>query len=297
VIKSNIKAVIERMEMLRDGLPGALRRAAAADRWKPVLRASAERKLRGLAASSKRNFGPTADLTGLAAAILKTFESADTEKGSVHSLAAAMPDARATELEPTSTPYFQTVVETARDMMHSLVTRQYGDIERTRRMPLAPNSDERARMNYARQAVLEWVKTVKTIEGTPGGRDYDSKTGGPMKAEEIADRLNFILGLEQRFSGEQTVEMRKAAANLAKPLEAFLEKQERADMPASLQEATKGLEFRGQARSLAEQWMAAIAADWKAIVLARMPGVIEGELVKLGRQIAAGGGGQGKLKV
>lgn len=261
MISSNIKTVIRRLERLEEGLPEAVRRAAAPVYWKPRLQASAERVLRGLWAL-ERNLELRAAYERLMPAMLATIEAAATAAGTEFRMslpAMALGAGRGGD------------VASAVDFNQAQHT-DTGRLSKNFRMPadaMAAQSDNRERV---RAGIREWVAHEKIR----GPRDAG------LSDEEIADRLEWIMGLHRETSPKAYTEaMASAGEGLALRIQQFMD----ADAAGGIVR----LEARGRTMDAetAQGWLKAVLATWSAMLRASLPSRVDVEIGKLFKKIQA----------
>lgn len=282
LIQSNIGEAIGRLERLYHGLPGALQRAVAPVFWSQRLKLTAGLTLRAQWAQEKNP-------------ALKEFYERMTP---------LIVDTMVSEVFPEAVSYRLGIPERAGPTGVDIEGAAETNLER--RTPTGrikkevvnqgifdPATLDRAgeeNVQRVRQVILDWVMMEK--EWGPGDRKAD---GSPMDPEELAERIGIILGVSAGAAPRgRTPAMEEAAGRLAKAIEGWLAGEGNTPPPdygtgsepppwRSPSGGTNAVVLAGQRfdPKVAKQWMEAVMAAWKALVLSMLPGRVEAEIRKL----------------
>jgi hypothetical protein len=154
-----------------------------------------------------------------------------------------------------------------------------------------PSQENLERM---RQMVRDWVELEKETD------ERDTKEGGAaMSVDEIAERVNYILGISTASGSRQrSADMEMAAQGLTKAIQAWLDGADQT--PGGHEVKTPSINYGGPADpkgkefaptpvpasldpAVAQQWLEAVGKAWRDYLLQSLPSSIGLELAKLFR--------------
>jgi len=263
MLKSNLKAVMARLQELQAGIPGCVERALDEGYWVPALRVVAEKTLRG-------QFAMVADMADRARYELYLPQILATL------MMKASPGSRVFEMWLPAESLSDVNLAAASKFAESQWTPQ----GRARKAAML-DPESQPNLQAARQAVLDWVMLEK---------EWDERDEGKTP-EEIAERIETILGLRPAFR-ERSQEMDEAAAGLRNAIKAWLEGAETTpsgnhavQTPAT--DPTRNLQGRatGLTNALARQWLEAVLQSWMIYFRVHLRDRVEAEFKKLHRKI------------
>lgn len=282
-IKSNIEGVIGRLKALEKALPEAMVAAAAPGYWKRRFIASAERTLTPLWALT-RNLELRSVYERMSPRIVATIVGEAFERGSYFTMSIP-PDAMRPEVSIGKAAEYAIGTRTPTGRVKKEV------INRGVFDPDGPDKSNRENVDLVRQTILDWV----ALEKHRGPQDY-KEDGTPYSDEEIAARLEVILGLRphETLGNARTEIMKQAAEGLTRALQSWLDGEcaTSPEMAASLRGAghlaavnTVGIRPGSPNMTfdpkVAEQWLAAVMADWKLTVFRSMPDRLRDQVDKV----------------
>ena len=282
-IRSNIEGVIGRLKALEKALPEAVAAAAAPGYWKRRFTASAERTLAPLWALT-RDLELRSFYERMAPRIVATIVGEAFERGSYFTMFIPE-DAMRPEVSIGKAAEYAIGTRTPTGRVKKEV------INRGVFDPDGPDKSNRENVDLVRQTILDWV----ALEKNRGPQDY-KEDGTPYSDEEIAARLEVILGLRphETLGNARTEIMKNAAEGLTRALQSWLDGEcaTSPEMAASLRGAghldtVNSVGIRPGSPNMtfdpkvAEQWLAAVMADWKLTVFRSMPDRLRDQVDKV----------------
>jgi hypothetical protein len=284
MIKSNVGQVVGRLRRLDAEMPAALSRAVSPTYWKPRFESVALRTLRAQWAL-ERNLALRELYERLTPRIVATMVGETFEGGTLFGLSIprelVQPSvnlAGAAEFnlgQRTPTGRIKKEVVDA-GVFHPETLDQAGG----------------ENLERARQIVRDWVMLEKQL----GPEDYQ-KDGSPLSPEQLAQRIEVILGIGRSVvPRERTQAMQDAAASLARAIQRWLDGE--GDTPSPNYSAAGAPPWRTESgptlaaprqpalsAEVAEQWLSAVLAAWKAYILASLPARMRMELARTMKRI------------
>lgn len=263
MLKSNLKAVIARMEELQAGIPGCIERALDAGYWLPALRASAEKTLQAQLAMLT-DVSTRTRYQALLPRILDTL------------MVKASPGTKTFEMWLPA----ETLTDVSLAGAAKYASWNWTPHGRAKKGALL-DPDAEPNLQASRQAILDWVQYEKQWDERDKGRT----------PEEVAERIETILGLRPAFH-ERNQKMEEAATGLREAIEAWLEGADTTpsgghavQSPAT--DPTRGLPTRpaGLTNALARQWLEAVLQSWWIYFRVHVRDRIEDEFKKLHRKV------------
>ena len=259
-ITSNIKGVIGRLERLQKGIPQAFERAVAPAYWLPRLQASAEKTLRALWALER------------SVALRKVYEKLTPRI--VESITAEVFGGGAlfTARIPAEMTGAGLGGDIAKASQFNLEKRTPGGKEsKNFRLPVEQLAANAENLQRVREGILEWVRLEKIKDERDAG----------LSDEQIAERLEWILGLNKRSSPkEYTAAMQEAGGRLAARIQEFLNIDAEGGVTRLEQKPT------AMDPETATEWMTAVMATWRALLKVSLPAKVQYELDKEFRKAA-----------
>ncbi len=269
-LTSNIAGIVSRLEELQAGYPAAVRRALAPDYWRPHLVKIAEATLSAhvwsLGVTSAQDVQTRATFQRLIPVMVKSILGTPQPYGALFQM--WLPPESVTDLN------FSKAAGYAAD--------QWTPMGRDKRyaMPDAHSADN---LKLAKQAVLDWVELEKNRD------ERDVKADGSMmSSEEIAARLEIILGLRPRMGVTQNDGMASAASELTGAIQAWLAGADTTPSGTKINSppVSRPSQRTGLSHAQAAQWLGAVLAAWVSFVRSHLRARVEAELNKLHQRVA-----------
>lgn len=288
VIRSNIQDVIGRLKRLQSELPKAVERAVGPKYWKSSLELCARKTLRAQWVN-ERNVALHAFYERMTERIVATVMEQIFD-GGIRYLMSIPSEVGAT---PVPAPF-----DIPAAAQYNLGRRTpKGRLTKEARMgdEAAIHPEQVENLDHVRQLVLDWVTLEKNLDPA---RDYH-KDGTPLTPQEIAERIEEILGINAGAVPLARSELMKtAAAKLTQAIQSWLDGEASstpapnyrggvapgtaAAMASGVPSAPGGEPTAKQALTfppgVAEQWLAAVLVAWKALFLSRLSHQLEYEI-------------------
>ncbi len=248
LITHNIDGVIRHLKGFRDGIPGVMSGAIAPTgpgKWTEWFGMVAEKTLRAMVHTelrSERNSIERHDhLVRLSNDLLKSLKGEVIEGGALYRMGYA---AEHSSIGP-SVAHARSLQEENADP-----NRKFGTVKKRADM------ESRENVNLVREGILDFVRTAKHLTEVDNGQTD----------EEIADRLEWILGIHDRLQPKNWTEGMKAGTEgLARAIQDFLNLWNAERMGR----ARPGLNEEDAA--IVRQWLEAVQLAWRSALQARMP--------------------------
>lgn len=290
VIRSNIQDVIGRLKRVEAELPKAVERAVGPKYWKTSLEFCARKTLRAQWVN-ERNVKLRAFYERMTDRMVATIMDQTFESG-IRYLMSTPPTPGAAS--PVTAPFDIPAAADYNLGRRTPMGRLTKEASMGDESALHPEQIEN--LDRVRQLVLDWVTLEKNLDPA---RDYN-KDGTPLSPQEIAERIEEILGINAgAVPGARSELMKHAAAKLTEAIQSWLDGEASSTPAPNYQggvapgtaaamvsgvpaasggaSATPALTFPP---GVAEQWLAAVLAAWKALLLSRLSHRLDYEIFK-----------------
>lgn len=236
MIRSNIGQVMRRLERLEAGVPAVIERSVAVKRWQLPLKNAARLAMQAVALPGEEKW-------------VDSFAEAVHGAVTMRGVTWTLDGGKVMEAPPQ--------VESVRDLMAA------GFGRKGYRLPAEQASQGAFALETVRTAVFEWVAEEKR-------RDPIDDAG--LTDAELADRIQFIMGLHPRSRGEKrTAAMNAAGRNLGRAVQEYMEQ--------------KHSDAGGLDRQRVRVWLQAVRVVWREKLVQELPQAVHQEIRKLWREL------------
>lgn len=240
-IATNLPQVINRLKRLQTGLPQAVQRALLPKYLEPEFKDAALVTIRAQWVN-ERNVKLHELYERVTPQIVETVTGALLDDGASFSMRLPRESAPGQSADVTAASLFQQQSKTPT-----------GREAKNFRLPLDEWKSRRENLEAARHGVLEWVRMEKKKDERDSG----------LSDEEIADRIEWILGIHKNTIPSQwSSEMQAAAANLVPHIQAFID----ADAAGGVTRL-QGAQTPVIDAATVHEWMVKVLAVWRGMVL------------------------------